>query len=73
MNNGLTLADVQKMLHFTTLPYANEVWGKVIFSQASVSHSVHWGAVNDVTFCLAAGSHVPSRDLWSHVPSRRSP
>ena len=43
MNNGLTLADVQKMLHFTTLPYANEVWGKVIFSQASVSHSVHWG------------------------------
>ena len=43
MNNGLTLADVQKMLHFTTLPYANEVWGKVIFSQASVSPSVHGG------------------------------
>ena len=25
------------------LPAANEVWGKVIFSHACVSHSVHWG------------------------------
>ena len=27
------------------LPPANEVWGKVMFSEASVSHSVHGGGV----------------------------
>ena len=56
------------------LPPANEVWGKVIFSQACVSHSVHEGegSLYDVTFCLAAWSHVHSRGLclWPHVPSR---
>ena len=44
----------------------NEVGGNVIFSQACVSHSVHgrWvggGSLYDVTSCLAAWSHVPSR------------
>ena len=42
---------------------ANEVWGKVIFPQACVSHSIAlgWGRSSyDVTSCLAAWSHVPS-------------
>ena len=39
-----------------------EVWGKVIFSQACASQSVHRGrgSLYDVTSCLAAWSHVPS-------------
>ena len=41
----------------------NEVWGKVIFSQVCVSHSVHggWGSLYDVTSYLAAWSDVPFR------------
>ena len=31
--------------HFQYLPPANEVWGKVIFSEACVKNSVHGGAV----------------------------
>ena len=45
------------------LPPANEVWGKVIFSQARVSHSVRGGggvSLYNVTSCLAVWSHVPS-------------
>ena len=50
------------------LPPAN-VWGKVIFAQACVCHSVHWGGgLYDVTSCLAAWSHVPSRGSLCLVP-----
>ena len=56
---------------------ANEVWGKVIFSQACVSHSVHRGegSLYDVTSCLTAWSYVPSGGLclWSHFPPGVSP
>ena len=45
------------------LPPANEVCGKVMLLYLSVSHSVHGGALYDVTSCLAAWSHVPSRGL----------
>ena len=50
------------------LPLANEVWGKVTFSQLSVCPMA--GGVSS----LAAWSHVISRGLcpWSHVPSRGS-
>ena len=41
------------------LPPANEVWGKVMFSQACVSHSVRGGSLYDVTSCLAAWCHAP--------------
>ena len=48
------------------LPHANKIWGKVIFSQACVSHSVHGGgSLYDVTSCLAGWSHVPSRGSLS--------
>ena len=40
------------------LPHANEVWGKVIYSD--MCHSVHGGGpLYDVTSCLAAWFHVP--------------
>ena len=39
------------------LPHANEVWGKVIFSD--MCHSVHGGwPLYDITSCLAAWFHV---------------
>ena len=50
----------------TILPPANEVWGKVIFSQVSLS--VHMGSMYDVTSCLAARSHVPSGGSLSLIP-----
>ena len=52
------------------LPPASEVWGKIIFSEACGSHSVHRGSLYDVTSCLAAWFHVPSvggLHLWSQV------
>ena len=45
------------ILTFELLPPANEVWGKVMFSQASVCP--RGGFLYDVTSCLAAWSHVP--------------
>ena len=48
------------------LPPASEVWGKVIFSEACDSHSVHRGSLCDATSCLAAWFHVPS---WLGVSS----
>ena len=48
------------------------VWGKVIFSEASVWSRRGGGSLYDVTSFPAAWSHVPSRGLcpWSHVPFR---
>ena len=44
------------------LPPANEVWGKLMFSQTCVSHSDHSeGSPYDVTSYVAARLHVPSR------------
>ena len=61
---------------FKFLPPANEVWGKVIISEACVILVMGWGwwSLYDVTSCLAAWSHVPSWGfcLWSHVPSMGS-
>ena len=51
------------------LPPANKVWGKVMFLQACVSHSVHGGHLYDVTSCLAIWYHVPSGGSQSLVPS----
>ena len=45
---------------YRVLPAVNELWGKVMFSQVFV-HMVWRGSLYDVTFCLAAWSHVPSR------------
>ena len=44
-----------------------EVWGKVIFSEVCVSHSLHRGgrSLYEVTSCLTARSHVPSRGSLS--------
>ena len=58
---------MQIYILFTTprLPLANEVWAKVIFAEACVSHSVILfpgarGSLYDVTSRLAAWSHFPS-------------
>ena len=45
------------------LPPADEVWGKVIFSQASISHSV-WG----VGGWSATGSRWYAHPSWTHPP-----
>ena len=37
------------------LPPANEVWGKVIFSQACVKNSVHSGQGGAIPACIAGG------------------
>ena len=37
------------------LPPANEVWGKVIFSQACVKNSVHGGEGGAIPACIAGG------------------
>ena len=39
---------------FSLLPPANEVWGKVIFSEACVKNSIHRGG-GGIPACLAAG------------------
>ena len=52
----------------TLLLPTNQVWGKVIFSQACASHSVHRGSLYDVTSCLAAWFHVPSGGSLFLVP-----
>ena len=49
------------------------MWGKVIFSQVFVHGGGGWGrrgmgSLCDVTSCLAAWSHVPSRGSLSLVP-----
>ena len=44
------------------LPPANEVWGKVIFSEACVKNSVHGGV------CLVPGGPGPSGDGGCLVP-----
>ena len=46
---------------------ANELWGKVMFLQVSVILSMGGGVLYDVTSCLAAWSHVPSRGSLSLV------
>ena len=50
-------------LYSVLLPPTNKVWGKVIFSEEGVSHSVHRASLYDVTSCM---------DAWSHIPSRGS-
>ena len=62
---------VHKNVLVLAVLFATEVWGKVIFSQAYVSHSVQRGgggggevergSLYDVTSCLAAWAQVPSR------------
>ena len=62
------------MAQFPLLLPANEVWGKVIFSQVCVNHSVHRGgrgSLYDVTSCWAAWSHVPTRGSLSGRPLSR--
>ena len=45
--------------HFIFLPPANEVWGKIIFSEARISHSVNKGVVS--VWChFLSGCLVPS-------------
>ena len=50
------------------LPPSNEVWGKVIFSQALVSPSVHGEGGDDITCCVAAWSQVLWRGSLYLVP-----
>ena len=72
----VTLAVISKSGYSTYIfTTGKRSWGKVMFSQACVSHSVQsgeGGSLYNVTFCLAAWSHVPSGGLclWSNVPSR---
>ena len=60
---------------FISLPPANEVWGKVIFSEACVKNSVHSGEVpgqvppREVT---PPGSHTPPR-RYTTLPARHPP
>ena len=54
------------MLQSNLLPPAKEVWGKVMFSQVVVCPQE--GSLHDVTSCLAAWSHVPSRGFLPLVP-----
>ena len=58
---------VFEVFYLTLLAPVSEVWGKVMFSEACVSHSVRGGSLCDVTPCLAAWSHVPSRGSLSLV------
>ena len=51
------------ILYAQSLAPTNKVWGKVIFSEACVSHSVHRGSLYDVTSCQDDWSHDPSREL----------
>ena len=44
----------------TFLPPANEVWGKVIFSEACVKNSVHRG---DLPQCMLGYHHPPGADI----------
>ena len=37
------------------LPPANEVWGKVIFSEACVKNSIHGGGGGGIPACIAGG------------------
>ena len=69
------------------LPPANEVWGKLIFSQASVSHSVHSGRGGrggclplglEGSVCLwVQGVYTPSprhtHPSWTHNPPLDTP
>ena len=41
------------------LPPANEVLGKVIFSEACVKNSVHWGAMRARGACVTGGHAYP--------------
>ena len=50
------------------LPPANEVWGKVIFSEACVKNSVHRGGV-----CLIACWDTPPPDQRQVPPGNRPP
>ena len=55
------------------LPPANEVWGNIMFFTPVCQSFCSWeerGSPYDVTSCLAPWSHVNSRGLLSHVPSR---
>ena len=51
------------------LPPANEVWGKVMFSEACVSHSVHRGWGVSVWFHFLSGYLVPCSFQGVSVPS----
>ena len=68
-------------MYHTSLPHANEVWGKVIFSEACDSHSVHgrhaWqGDMHGRGTCVAgtcvAGGHAWQEGEEVCVHERRS-
>ena len=44
-----------RLQNYGLLPPANEVWGKVIFSEACVKNSVHSGACMAGCVCVAGG------------------
>ena len=63
LDHGLSSIDILSFCKFWNIPFfcsdtyllppANEVWGKVIFTEACVSHSVEGVSLHDVTSCLA--------------------
>ena len=50
------------------LPPANEVWGKVIFSQACVKNSVHGGGVSAPGGVCSQGVSAPEGGAWWRPP-----
>ena len=51
---------VKLVNNISSLPPANEVWGKVMFLLACLILFTGGGSLYDVTSCQAAWSHVPS-------------
>ena len=70
---------LQSFYQSSLLPPANEVWGKVIFSEACVKNSVHRGGVS-TSVHAPRSRHPPGADipleqtpLWSRHPREQAP
>ena len=53
-----------RLQNYGLLPPANEVWGKVIFSEACVKNSVHSGACMAGGVCVAGGACMAGGHAW---------